>query len=102
MNCNTLWFTLAFAERIGFTGAFILSAGATVVATAGYAGAVFGHKKYILRAGAVFALVYGLLYTLMRMQGFALVVGALASFAAISGTMYLTRNLDWYGTKGVK
>lgn len=93
---------LAFAERIGFTGAFVISAGATVAATAGYAGAVFGHRKYILRAGLVFALVYGLLYTLMRMQDFALMVGALASFAAISGTMYLTRNLDWYGSKTPK
>jgi len=93
---------LAFAERIGFTGAFMISAGATVAATAGYAGAVFGHRKYILRAGLVFALVYGLLYTLMRMQDFALMVGALASFAAISGTMYLTRNLDWYGSKPAK
>ena len=93
---------LAFAERIGFTAAFVISAGATVAATAGYAGAVFGHRKYILRAGLVFALVYGLLYMLMRMQDFALMVGALASFAAISGTMYLTRNLDWYGSKGAK
>lgn len=93
---------LAFSERIGFTGAFLISAGATVAATAGYAGAVFGDRKYILRAGLVFALVYGLLYTLMRMQDFALMVGALASFAAISGTMYLTRNLDWYGSKGIK
>lgn len=93
---------LAFAERIGFTGAFLISAGATVAATAGYAGAVFGHRKYILQAGLVFALVYGLLYTLMRMQDFALMVGALASFIAISGTMYLTRNLDWYSVKGQK
>jgi len=93
---------LAFAERIGFTGAFLISAGATIAATAGYAGAVFGDKKYILRAGAVFALVYGLLYTLMRMQDFALMVGAVASFVAISGTMYLTRNLDWYGAKEPK
>jgi len=93
---------LAFAERIGFTGAFLISAGATVAATASYAGAVFGHRKYIARAGLVFVLVYGLLYILMRLQDFALMVGALASFAAISGTMYLTRNLDWYGTKTPK
>lgn len=93
---------LAFAERIGFTGAFLISASATVAITAGYAGAVFGHRKYILRAGAVFALVYGLLYTLMRLQDFALMVGALASFFAISAVMYLTRNLDWYGSKEAK
>lgn len=93
---------LAFAERIGFAGAFLVSASATIVATAGYAGAVFGDRKFIARAGLVFALVYGLLYMLMRMQDFALMVGALASFVAISGTMYLTRNLDWYGAKGAE
>ena len=88
---------LAFAERIGFTAAFVIAAGLTVSATAGYAGAVFGHRKYILRAGLVFTLVYALLYSLMRMQDFALMIGALASFIAISGTMYLTRNMNWYG-----
>lgn len=88
---------LAFAERIGFTLAFIISAGATIAATAGYAGAVFGGRSYMVSAGLVFGLVYGLLYSLMRMQDFALMIGALASFIAIAMTMYLTRNLNWYG-----
>ena len=87
---------LAFAEHIGFGAAFLMAAVATIAVTAGYAGAVFGARKYIWRAGAVFALTYGLLYTLMRMQDFALMIGALASFFAIALTMYLTRNMDWY------
>jgi len=33
----------------------------------------------------------------MRMQDFALMIGALASFTAIAMTMYLTRNMNWYG-----
>ncbi len=70
-----------------------------MIATAGYAGAVFGDKQYILKTGLVFSLVYGLLFVLMRMQDFALMVGALTSFVAIAGTMYLTRNLNWYGDK---
>ncbi len=88
---------LAFSERIGFGAAFAVSSAATIIATAAYAGAVFGDRKYIGRAGAVFAVVYGLLYCLMRMQDFALMIGALASFLAIAATMYLTRNMDWYG-----
>jgi len=88
---------LAFAERIGFTGAFLIASGLTITATAGYAGAVFGHRKYIARTGVVFFLVYSLLYSLMRMQDFALMLGALTSFVAIAGTMYLTRHMDWYG-----
>ncbi|MCF6220917.1 MAG: inner membrane CreD family protein [Robiginitomaculum sp.] len=32
-----------------------------------------------------------------RIDDFALMVGALASFLAIAATMYLTRNVNWYG-----
>jgi len=88
---------LAFAERLGFVPAFFISAVLTVAITSGYAGTVFGGRSYIWKAGSVFAIVYGLLFVLMRIEDFALMIGALASFIAIAATMYLTRNLDWYG-----
>ncbi|MEP3653965.1 MAG: cell envelope integrity protein CreD [Litorimonas sp.] len=94
---------LAFAERIGFVPAFLIASVLTIVVTAGYAGAVFGGRSYIWKAGSVFAIVYGLLFVLMRMEDFALMVGALASFTAIAATMYLTRDVDWYGAgKAIK
>lgn len=96
-QCIFYLLLLAFAEHVGFTMAFMIAAFATILATAGYAGAVFGARKYSVRAAAVFASVYGLLYVLMRMQDFALMVGALTAFVAIAGTMYLTRNINWYG-----
>ncbi len=96
-QCIFYLLLLAFSEHIGFTLAFMIAAGATIAATAGYAGAVFGGTKYAVRAGIVFAGVYGLLYVLMQIEDFALMVGAITSFLAIAGTMYLTRNIDWYG-----
>lgn len=89
---------LALAEHIGFTLAFTLSAVATVILTAGYAGAVFG-RDLIWKSALVFGAVYALLFVLMRIQDFALMVGALISFVAIAATLYLTRNMDWYGDK---
>jgi inner membrane protein len=88
---------LAFAERIGFTPAYIIAAGMTVFLCATYAGAVFKSRKAIFQVGAALAFVYGLLYILMRREDDALLVGALASFAALSVTMWLTRNVQWYG-----
>jgi inner membrane protein len=87
---------LAFAEHIGFSLAFLLSAVATVGLTAGYAGAVFG-RSLIGVCALVFGSVYALLFVLMRIQDFALMVGALISFIAIAATLYLTRKMDWYG-----
>ncbi len=96
-QCIFYLLLLAFSEHVGFALAFLIAAGATIAATAGYAGAVFGDRKYALRAGLVFAAVYALLYVLMQIEDFALMVGAITSFLAIAGTMYLTRNIDWYG-----
>jgi len=90
---------LAFSEHIGFALAFFVSASATIIATAGYAGAVFKDQSYVLKTGVVFTIVYGLLFVLMQLQDFALMIGALTSFVAIAGTMYLTRNLNWYGDR---
>ncbi|MEO0880827.1 MAG: cell envelope integrity protein CreD [Pseudomonadota bacterium] len=90
---------LAFAERIGFDAAFALAAAMTVALTAGYAVAVFRSRKIGLRALGVLTGIYGLVYVLMRAQENALIAGALASFTAIALTMYMTRNIDWYGDK---
>jgi inner membrane protein len=87
---------LAFAEQVGFNVAFLLSSVATVALTSLYTGAVFG-RSLIWKSALVFGTVYGLLFVLMRIQDFALMVGALVCFVAIAATLYLTRNLDWYG-----
>ncbi len=87
---------LAFSERIGFDAAFILAALATVLLLGIYAGSVFG-KRRGLAALAIFGTVYALMFLLMRIEDFALMVGAIASFAAIAITMWMTRKVDWYG-----
>jgi inner membrane protein len=88
---------LSFSEHVGFDWAFLIAAVAAVGQIGLYAGAVFGSKAYAMRALAVFAGVYVLLYVLMRLEDYALVVGAIASFVAIALTMWMTRNVDWYG-----
>ena len=90
---------LAFAERIGFDFAFLIAATMTVALTSWYAASVFRSRLFGVRAFLVSGSIYGLVYTLMRAQENAMLAGALASFAAIAVTMYLTRNIDWYGAR---
>jgi inner membrane protein len=90
---------LSLSEYIGFDGAFAVAASATVLLMGLYAGAAFRSRARGVQALAVFSVVYGLIYLLMRLEDFALLAGALASFLGLAGAMYLTRNLDWYGGK---
>lgn len=89
---------LSIAERIGFDFAFALAAIATVGLISTYAGWVFDNRKHGLLALVVFTFVYALIYVLMRLEDEALLIGALASFAAIACVMYFTRKIDWYGS----
>lgn len=88
---------LALAEHIGFDLAFLIAAAAVIIQLGLYAGAVFGARRYAVRALGVFTVLYGLMYVLMRMEDFALLTGALASFAAVAAVMWITRDIDWYG-----
>lgn len=93
---------LAFSEFVGFDAAFIISAGMTILLISSYAIAVFKSQQYGLRALGILTGIYMLIYILLRTEGHALIAGALASFAAIGITMYLTRNVDWYGDRQPK
>ncbi|HEY3695249.1 cell envelope integrity protein CreD [Phenylobacterium sp.] len=90
---------LSIAERIGFDGGFAVAAVATVGLISAYAGWVFERWKQGIIALIAFSLLYALIYVLMRLEDFALLVGAVTSFAAVAAVMYFTRRIDWYGSR---
>lgn len=89
---------LSLAERIGFDFGFLIAGAATVMLLAANAGWIFASRKQAARALAIFTLLYGLIYMLLRLEDNALLVGAIASFAAVAAAMYFTRSIDWYGS----
>lgn len=88
---------LSIAEQVGFDAAFLIAATATVGLISAYAGWVFESRRQGLIALVGFSTLYGLIYVLMRLEDFALLIGAVTSFAAIAAVMYFTRRIDWYG-----
>ena len=89
---------LSFAERIGFDLGFLLAGAATVLLLSINAGWVFSSRVQAIRALVIFTLLYVLIYTLLRLEDNALLVGAISSFVAVAAAMYLTRGIDWYSS----
>ena len=89
---------LSLAERIGFDYGFLIAAVATVGLLAANAGWIFASRTQGMRALAIFSLVYGLIYVLLRLEDNALLIGAISSFAAVTAVMYFTRKIDWYSS----
>jgi inner membrane protein len=88
---------LSFTEKIGFDLAFLIAGCATVGLLAANVAWVFAKRAHGMRALAVFVPLYSFIYVLLRLKDYALLVGAVASFAAVAAAMYLTRSIDWYG-----
>lgn len=91
---------LSLAEHLGFDLSFLIAGGCTVALFAGNTEWVFRSRRLGIRSLAAFGGLYAFIYVLLRVESYALLVGALASFAAVGTAMYLTRNIDWYGTSG--
>jgi inner membrane protein len=89
---------LSLAERVGFDFGFLAAGGATVILLSINAGWIFASRAHGLRAFAVFSMLYGLIYMLLRLEDNALLVGAVASFLAVAAAMYFTRFIDWYSS----
>jgi inner membrane protein len=89
---------LSFSERIGFGLAFLVAGAATVILLSANAGWIFASRLQGVRALGTFSGLYVLIYLLLRLKDNALMVGALASFAAVAAAMYLTRGINWYSS----
>lgn len=88
---------LSLSEHLGFTLAYLLSAGACVLLIGFYV----SHVLHSWRHGCAFAVglaaLYGLLYGLLSAEDYALLMGSLLLFGLLGVFMVLTRKLDWYG-----
>jgi inner membrane protein involved in colicin E2 resistance len=88
---------LSLAEHIGFDLSYLIAGASTIALFAVNTDWVFHSRKLGLRSLGVFTSLYVFIYVLLRVEAYALLVGAVASFAAVAAAMYITRNVDWYG-----
>ncbi len=86
---------LAFAEIIGFAGAYILASAAIAGLNTAYSAAVLKSWRRAAFIGGLLAGLYAVLYVLLSLEAYSLLIGALMLFAALAGVMYLTRRIDW-------
>lgn len=90
---------LGLAEHVGFEVAYGVASLATALLIGLYSASALKAPAKGIFLGVIIALLYGLLYMLLRVEDYALLIGSIASFFMLSGLMYMTRNVDWSGYK---
>lgn len=87
---------LALSEHMPFNAAYASATGATVIVVTGYMRSVLGKRSMFF--GAILLMVYGFMFLLLQLEELALLIGMTGLFVALALTMYLTRNIRWFGS----
>jgi inner membrane protein len=86
---------LALSEPLGFAPAYGIAAAAVVLQASLYTMAVARSPARGLVFGGLLGALYGVLFVLLGLESYALLLGAVLLFAALSAVMWLTRRIDW-------
>jgi inner membrane protein len=93
---------LSLAEHIGFTTAYLIAAAATGGMLSLYVGRSLQSAAQGFIMLIVFLILYGLLYLILRLEDYALLAGAIASFVMLTVTMFATLRVNWSGEAEAK
>ncbi|MBW8889977.1 MAG: cell envelope integrity protein CreD [Fibrobacteres bacterium] len=85
---------LALTEQVPFGYAYAIATAGIVGMITAYGAAVLSTRKRAYALGGMLACLYAYLYSLLQMEDFSLLMGALGLFAILGGVMYLTRKLN--------
>jgi len=88
---------LSLSEHTPFVWAYGIASASSVLLLGFYLVGVLGSWLRSLGFSAALVLLYGVLYGLLVSEDNALLMGSVLLFAALAGTMVVTRKLDWYG-----
>ncbi len=92
---------IALAEHIGFALAYVLASAAVVVINTLYCAAILPRRLLAVAVGAVLTAIYGILYTILKAEDFALLGGTLLLVLALTITMYFTKGMHRDGISGL-
>ena len=87
---------ISLSEHMIFTVAYCLASVACIALLTFYVSFVLKDRIRGLGFGCLLVLLYGVLYTLIRSEDHALLMGSLLLFVTLSLIMYFTCGIDWY------
>jgi inner membrane protein len=87
---------ISLAEQIGFTSAYVAAATACCVLITFYSSHALGSWKRAVPLGGGLAMLYAILFGILKSEENALVAGSVLIFVLLAALMIATRKTDWY------
>ncbi|MEM1286401.1 MAG: cell envelope integrity protein CreD [Pseudomonadota bacterium] len=88
---------LSLAEHFGFLTAYLAGGGATAALIGSYCARSMQSAWLGALVLAIVGAVFGVLYTFLRLEDYALLAGSIFAFIVLAVAMFLTQKIDWSG-----
>lgn len=88
---------MSLSEHVGFGIAYLVAAVASAILIGSYMSGVLRNHRFGLLFGGGIAVLYAMLFTVLRSEDYALLMGSALLFVVLAVVMTMTRHIDWYG-----
>jgi len=88
---------LSLAEHIGFRAAYGLAASSTCGLLGVYGLKIMKRSTHAITTSAALMGLYIFLYIILSLEDYSLLAGSVLLFLVLAGSMFATRNIQWYG-----
>ncbi|MEM7253415.1 MAG: cell envelope integrity protein CreD [Pseudomonadota bacterium] len=97
--CLFFLLLVAFAEHLGFAVAYAAGTAAVVSLVAFYSYRMLRSAKRTILITALLSGMYAFLYSLLELESYSLLSGAIGLWVLTAIFMFVTRRINWYGTE---
>ena len=97
--CLFFLLLVAFAEHIGFASAYLVGTVAVMSLVALYSYRMLRSAKHALLITGLLGAMYTFLYSLLELESYSLLAGAIGLWLLTAAFMFATRRINWYGTE---
>ncbi len=93
---------LSISEHLGFNLAYVIAGIPSILLISMYTRWITGKWRITGAIAGTLSVLYLFLFVVLQLEDYALLMGSVGLFTALSTVMYLTRRIDWFaaGTSG--
>jgi len=86
---------LSFSEYTGFNSAYAIASVATIGLIAWFVRGILNSSKLTGLLGAILALMYTYIFTILQLQDYSLILGSIGLFLTLAVIMHFSKKIQW-------
>ncbi len=90
---------IAISEYLSFGQSYLIASAVTILLISWYSSTIFHDRQIPVYIGLLLVALFAFIYIIINATEYSLLFGAIGLFIVLALVMYVTRNVQWYGSE---